>query len=188
MCIRDSHSIAKPLPAAVSRESVAERLPHHVERLQSIVGAHVRQFGDRVNCPLSGGLDSRLLLASLRAAGCTPNVYVYGDPGDADVDVALAIGAAEGFAVDYVDKGRPAPSPEDFPALVESNFHDLDALPTKGNIFDAVSYAHLEVYKEQPPSSSAVSRRSRSGCSIRRSSIWSAPCSSASQSSLSSGC
>ncbi len=134
------HSIAKPLPAAVSRESVEERLPHHVERLQSIVGAHVRQFGNRVNCPLSGGLDSRLLLASLRAAGCTPYVYVYGDPGDADVDVALAIGAAEGFAVDYVDKGRPAPSPEDFPALVESNFHDLDALPTYGNIFDEGGY------------------------------------------------
>lgn len=134
------HTIDKPLPGAASRASAAERLPRHVERLQSIVGAHVRAFGDKVNCPLSGGLDSRLLLASLRAAGSKPYIYVYGDPGDADVDIALAIGETEGFAVDYVDKGRPAPDPEAFPALVEANFHDLDALPTYGNIFDEGGY------------------------------------------------
>jgi hypothetical protein len=48
-------------------------------------------FGDRVTCALSGGYDSRLILALLRRHGVSPRVYVYGPPGDKDVELARTI-------------------------------------------------------------------------------------------------
>lgn len=134
------HPIAKPLPERPSNDDMPERIARHSAKLRSIVGAHVKQFGDHVNCPLSGGLDSRLLLALLRDAGSKPYVYVYGDDDDDDVVIARAIGAAEGFDVHYIDKGRPRPAPDEFAELVESNFQRLDAIPAYGNIFDEGGY------------------------------------------------
>src|ERR1051325_907392 len=72
-----NRAVAKPLPDAPAEP----RLGAHRDRLMAVVEAHVRHFGDRVRCPLSGGLDSRLLLAALRAAGCRPPGYVYGGAG-----------------------------------------------------------------------------------------------------------
>ena len=141
------HAIDKPLPSNPVNEPLPDRLARHSARLLDVVGAHVRQFGDAVNCPLSGGLDSRLVLAALRAEGCNPHLYVYGDPGDDDVSIAQAIGEAEGFAVDYVDKDRPRPDPDHFAALVERNFRQFDALPTYGNIFDPGGYADAQLIR-----------------------------------------
>lgn len=136
-----THPLEKPLPGAPDRQPIDERIARHREKLAAIVGAHARPFGDAVNCPLSGGIDSRLLLAALRAAGSNPHCYVYGEAGEGDVMIAQAIGAAEGFAVDYVDKDRPRPDPDRFSELVARNFHQFDAMPTYGNIFDPGGYA-----------------------------------------------
>ncbi|HWK35817.1 hypothetical protein, partial [Sphingomonas sp.] len=97
---------------------------------------HVGAFGNAIHCPLSGGLDSRLLLGALRAAGARPDVYVYGPPGDADVAIARAIGAAEGFPVAWINKAEQPLAPDAFAEQVERNFHAFDGLPTYGNIFD----------------------------------------------------
>ena len=113
-----------------------ERIDRHRAVLERVIGTHVAAFGDRVRAPLSGGIDARLLLAALRAAGCAPSLYVYGPPTSADVTVAQAIAAAEGFAVAAVDKRAAAIDPDAFPALVAAEFHGLDALPNYGNIFD----------------------------------------------------
>jgi hypothetical protein len=131
-----NHRIAKPLPVAVTREPLAGRIEAHRARLEQVVGAHVEPFGDRVFCPLSGGIDSRLLLAALRAAGSRPHVYVYGARDEDDVVVAKAIGEALGFGVEWVDKDGLAVAPDAFAARVETDFHEFDALPTFGNIFD----------------------------------------------------
>lgn len=130
------HRIEKPLPAAPSNATLAEQIERHRAPLARIVGAHVRQFGDQVRSPLSGGLDSRLVLAALREAGCRPELYVYGLPGDEDVEIAQAMGAALGFEVAWTDKYADSPPPDAFPDLVERNFHQFDGLPTFGNIFD----------------------------------------------------
>ena len=61
------HSIAKPLPAAPSHNALPDRIARHRDRLLAIVGAHVDALGGNVRAPLSGGLDSRLVLAALRA-------------------------------------------------------------------------------------------------------------------------
>ncbi|UIJ46884.1 hypothetical protein LZK98_08060 [Sphingomonas cannabina] len=130
-----AHSATKPLPG-IAPMPIGERLERHRARLEAIVGAHVRQFGNGVHCPLSGGLDSRLLLGALRAAGSQPDIYVYGPPGDADVTIAKAIGAAEGFHVEWINKAAEPLAPDAFAEQVERNFHAFDGLPTYGNIFD----------------------------------------------------
>ena len=112
------------------------------DALQAIVAPHVAAFGDDIFCPLSGGLDSRLVLAALRAAGSKPHLYVYGPNGSEDVEIAQAIGRAEGIRVEHINKGaHAAVAPEVFPELVEANFHQFDALPTYGNIFDNGGHA-----------------------------------------------
>ena len=88
-------------------------------------------------CPLSGGLDSRLVLAALRAAGCRPHVYVYGGPDSADVRIAREIAAAQGFELDWLDKEAwRALAPDEFPEQVARNFEAYDALPNYGELFE----------------------------------------------------
>jgi hypothetical protein len=129
-------TIAKPLPDA-ERMPLAERIAVHRDRLMAVVSAHVGQFGGKIFCPLSGGLDSRLVLAALRAAGAAPHIYVYGGPDSADVRIARAIAAAEGFALDWLDKEAwAAPEPDAFPELVARNFEIYDALPNYGELFE----------------------------------------------------
>ncbi|WP_419809925.1 hypothetical protein [Sphingomonas sp.] len=130
------HAVAKPLPRTADTLPMPERTERARARLHAIVAPHVAAFGDRIQCPLSGGLDSRLLLAALRAAGASPSLYVYGPPGSADVAIAQAIGAAEGTPVEWIEKGRAPLSPDAFPAHVAAEFDRGDALPNYGNIFD----------------------------------------------------
>jgi asparagine synthase len=124
------HEVAKPLPAAPADLPLAERIERQRARLSAIVRSHLDAF-ERMNCPLSGGLDSRLVLALMRAEGHQPNVFVYGDETSADVRVARDIGEAMGFTVDWLDK-------EAWRAVepVARNFHDYDGLPNYGELFE----------------------------------------------------
>jgi asparagine synthase (glutamine-hydrolysing) len=129
-------AVRKPLPDTPSDLPLNERIERHRERVAKVVGSHVGAFEGEVFCPLSGGLDSRLVLAALREQGVSPHVYVYGNPGDEDVEIARAIGAACGFEVDWTDKDEGEVTPDAFTELVERNFLQFDGLPTFGNIFD----------------------------------------------------
>lgn len=139
------HRVEKPLPTAPSHEPLAEQIERHRAPLAAIVGAHAAQFGDHVRSPLSGGLDSRLVLAALREAGCRPELYVYGLPGDEDVEIAQAMGKACGFEVTWTDKYAETPPPDAFPGLVTRNFHQFDGLPTFGNIFDNGAHGEAQL-------------------------------------------
>jgi asparagine synthetase B (glutamine-hydrolysing) len=132
------HRIAKPLPQGPIAIAAEERIERHRERLAAVVRSHVAGFGDRVCCPLSGGLDSRLLLGALRAEGTRPRVYVYGPSDSEDVRIARAIGEAEGFGVEWVNKQAfPKPQADEFAAQVERNFQQYDALPVDGELFES---------------------------------------------------
>lgn len=131
-----THSTSRPLPDRTASLPIEERLERHKARLAAAVRPHVRHFGDHVHCPLSGGLDSRLLLAALRAEGCRPRVYVYGRPGDGDVRVARSIGEALGFEVDWLDKEVRELTPDEFSDQVERNFQQYDGLPSFGELFE----------------------------------------------------
>jgi asparagine synthetase B (glutamine-hydrolysing) len=130
------HGVAKPLPGRTVEMPLAERLARHRERLAAVVRRHVRAFGDQVYCPLSGGLDSRLLLAALRAEGCRPHVYVYGGADSSDVRVSRLIGEAQGFDVGWLDKEARRLAPDEFPEQVERNFQEYDGLPSFGELFE----------------------------------------------------
>ena len=131
------HRVSKPLPSAPTNVPMAERLATQADLLRTVVGEQVSHYGDLVQCPLSGGLDSRLVYAVLRSLGCTPQVYVYGWPVSEDVKIAQAIGAAEGFPVEWIDKDTYRDiTPDEFPAQVARNFEENDGLPNFGGLFD----------------------------------------------------
>lgn len=131
-----THSVRKPLPDAEAKMPIEERIERQRFRLEAVVRPYAERFGDRVCCPLSGGLDSRLLLASLRAEGCRPDVYVYGPQDHPDVRIAREIAAAVGFEIEWVDKDAGEVEPDEFPELVERNFQEGDGLPPEGALFD----------------------------------------------------
>jgi len=131
------HRVSNALPHEPSKASLADQLSAHSRLLHEVVGEQVRHFGDNVHCPLSGGLDSRLVLAVLRSLGCRPNVYVYGPASSSDVAVAKQIGKAEGFDVEWIEKERYRDiTPDEFPEQVAQNFHENDGTANFGGIFD----------------------------------------------------
>ena len=93
-------------------------------------------FDGSLTCALSGGYDSRLMLATLRALGIQPKLYVYGGEQHPDVRVAKAIAAGEGFPLEHVDKsGWPRVPRERWRELVLRDWSVFDGLKATG-IFD----------------------------------------------------
>lgn len=136
-------TVAKPLTNAPESMPIDERLRRNAAALTRVVRPFVDAFGDRMQVPLSGGIDSRLALAVLRAHGVRPHVYVYGTPEDEDASVARAVGAAEGFAVEVFNKPAfAAIVPDQFAGIVAGNFDETDALVTDGGLFDNGGNAH----------------------------------------------
>jgi asparagine synthase (glutamine-hydrolysing) len=107
--------------------------------------AHLREASDeiaaafpqRVTCALSGGFDSRLIVAGLLARGVRPRLFVYGSPGSADVRIASDVARSENLAIDVIDKGALA-SERHAPELTDvvANALFFDGLPNDG-ILDA---------------------------------------------------
>lgn len=145
-----AHPLAKPLPDRTDSRPLAERLVTHRDLLARTVEDHVRAFGDAIHCPLSGGLDSRLLLGAFRASGAAPHVYVYGPAASEDVRIARAIAAAEGFDIEWIDKEAAPLPPDAFAEQVAANFVSFDALPTFGNIFDNGGHLAARDHRHAP--------------------------------------
>jgi asparagine synthase (glutamine-hydrolysing) len=102
-------------------------LRESIALLDRYFGALARSFGDRVRCALSGGYDSRLILAYLRRHGVKPTVYVYGSAREQDVLLAQEIARGEGFPLEVIDKDdRPTIPPLEFVESVRRNFLATD--------------------------------------------------------------
>ncbi len=109
-----------------------------------VVAGHLREvsaevalaFPDRVNVALSGGFDSRTIVAGLLAAGERPQLFVYGTTNSTDVLVARIVASSTELALDVIDKGvlsRDSPLPN-IESLEQSALF-FDGLPNDG-IYD----------------------------------------------------
>lgn len=125
-----------PVPLEPLPQTRLELIERSFGELDRYFTALCRAFGDRITCALSGGYDSRLILAMLRRCGSRPRVYVYGRAGDPDVALASAIAHGEGFALEAIDKeaGREF-SPAEFPEIVARNYLAVDG-HSWGGIFN----------------------------------------------------
>jgi hypothetical protein len=133
-----------PLTPGIDRAPLAEHLERNLANLRRYYAALASAFGDNIDTALSGGYDSRLTLALLREAGVAPSLHVYGRDEDADVRIAKAIAAAEGFSLEHVDKSAAAPvDPDAFAETIARNHlmfhgHPPDGIFENGAEIEAV--------------------------------------------------
>ena len=80
-----------------------EQADQIVERLAAVVADQARQVQGQLLLPISGGLDTRLILAACFAAGIRPELCVFGAPGSADRTIAEAIANAFGLTLRAFD-------------------------------------------------------------------------------------
>ena len=108
-------------------ETRSASLDHSMALLDRYFAAVTRSFGDRVGCALSGGYDSRLILACLRRHGARPRVYVYGTAPERDVRLATEVARREGFPLAVIDKNdQPIIVPDRFGEIAYRNFLAVD--------------------------------------------------------------
>jgi len=119
------------------RPNLYHRFEEAVEAFTSTIESDfenmVAAFGTNIGMALSGGFDSRLLLAALDRLGLRPHLYVYGADTDTDVQVASAIAGRLGAPVECMDKTEMTRT---LPALTASrlsqNLDFFDGLPVDG--------------------------------------------------------
>ena len=116
-----------------SFDETVDRICAHLKVINQEVAT---AFPGRTRAALSGGFDSRLILAGLLDGGNRPELFVYGPASSADVSIAKQVAASAGLPLAPIDKGAmnrrlPEPSLE---RLVDSALF-FDGLPADG-IYD----------------------------------------------------
>jgi len=120
-------------PSPASRDDLVHETGYLLREMTRPVS---QVFPDRIHTALSGGYDSRLMLALLQDSGASPEVYVYGSDSSPDVIIARLIAEGEDFALDHINKALyPVPLAQDYPEIIRDNFYAMDGLPGEG-IFD----------------------------------------------------
>lgn len=129
----------RQLPAPIDRSlsswnlDFEETADFFLQRQRKMFSAIATHFGNRVNCSLSGGYDSRLVLSLLLDAGIKPRLYVYGPASDPDVIIAKKLASIAGQEIDWVDKEAQAlPAPGQWAASLDKSSFALDGWSNGG--------------------------------------------------------
>lgn len=120
-------------PDPSSFKDEVDRICAHLKLINREI---VTAFPARTRAALSGGFDSRLIVAGLLDAGSRPELFVYGSPASNDVVIAKSVAASAGLPLTLVDKdamNRDLPEPS-LERLVDSVLF-FDGLPADG-IYD----------------------------------------------------
>jgi len=118
-------------PPADAEEAVDSIVAHLSRVFREVAAA----FPSRTRAALSGGFDSRSIVAGLLAVGERPELFVYGNPESDDVRIASRIAAACELELSVFDKEQMNSEfrPLELENLVESAFF-FDGLPNDGVI------------------------------------------------------
>jgi hypothetical protein len=131
---------SQPRPWVPNTSPVGRSFDDLVEEISSALLEYFRRlergFGDRVCASLSGGYDSRLVLALLRRAGVRPYLFVYGTETDGDVMVAKAVARHCGLVLDHIDRSRSRPSPQAVAERVNQDYAFWDGIGSEDGVFD----------------------------------------------------
>jgi len=115
-------------------DSAVDDICGHLETVSREVGA---AFPGRTRAALSGGFDSRLIVAGQLACGNRPDLFVYGDTTCDDIHVARRVAECAGLPLQAIDKAAQSPwaSLPDLDLLVRNALF-FDGLPNDG-IYDS---------------------------------------------------
>lgn len=124
------------IPSVVFQEDFETSIAHSLTLLDRYFTSIVANFGNHVSCALTGGYDSRLILAMLRRHGARPCLYLYGPADSDEVRLASIIAQGEGLPLDVIDKTQQQFwEPDEFAAVAHRNFLSIDGYSWDG-IFD----------------------------------------------------
>ena len=94
-------------------------------------------FGDSICSAISGGFDSRLMLAAMRKVGIKPYLYVYGNDTSTDVRIAKLIAEGEKLPLKYENNNNYVKrNPKEFMELLEQYYYWFDGLGYEFGVFD----------------------------------------------------
>ena len=117
-----------------------QRVAQTVADLKNYFETLKRCFGPQVCSALSGGYDSRLILALLSEAEMQPHLYVYGASQSADVRVACQIGSAEKLEIQHDDRKVKKQSLTEFQELIEAEYYYCDGHGPNGAFTNGAEY------------------------------------------------
>lgn len=128
-------------------ESVARRLETNEfhpsqsfdEMVEAVAWTQVEHFNllknnfGKIVAGLTGGYDTRLMLALMRKVGIVPNLYIYDRGSQKDVEIAQTIAAGEGIDLDYINKdSHPEIDRERYREVLTRNFYVYDGFRQQG--------------------------------------------------------
>ncbi len=134
----ETQEVARPIaqPASQPDEPLEDGAERCLMVLRDRIASLFMHYRDRIDTALSGGYDSRLILAMLREGNYPAALHVYGSEASEDVQVAKRIAAGEGLDLTVTNKGKRALVPaDDYADLVAQNFFAFDGYPNDG-LFD----------------------------------------------------
>lgn len=123
----------------LSLTSIAQQ---ETAKLSALFATYKPNFRGPVRTALSGGYDSRLILALLLQGEITPDLFVYGDAESLDVKVAKTIAEGEKLPLAHIIKSEvEPPSPDGFPESCERNLYAFDGWKNGGLFDNSADYA-----------------------------------------------
>ncbi len=125
----------------ISTTNFNDRIAKTVEQLLDYFDVIKQSFGSEVCSALSGGYDSRLILALLTECDFEPYLYVYGVERSPDVQIAKSITAGEGLTIHHDNRIIGKPSLDSFHNLLQLEYFYCDGHGPNGTFTNGAEQA-----------------------------------------------